>query len=167
MGSGWVTSHDEKSTAVHDHFKAIFSKGQRRTKDFNWEALHFDDCNLSSLGDNFSEDEVLTAISQLPGDKAPGPDGFTGSFFKSCWETIKVDMMCAINSFSNLHTANLHWLNSANIVLLPKKDGAEDISKFLPISLIHAFAKIIAKILANCLAPFMNNLVSKSRSAFI
>ena len=87
--------------------------------------------------------------------------------FKSCWETIKVDMMCAINSFSNLHTANLHWLNSANIVLLPKKDGAEDISEFLPISLIHAFAKIIAKILANRLAPFMNNLVSKSQSAFI
>jgi hypothetical protein len=33
--------------------------------------------------------------------------------------------------------------------------------------LIHAVAKITAKILASCLAPLMNNLVSNAQSAFI
>lgn len=52
-------------------------------------------------------------------------------------------------------------------MLLPKKEGAEDISDFRPISLIHAFTKIIAKILAMRLAPFMNGLVSRAQGAFI
>ena len=75
--------------------------------------------------------------------------------------------MLAVNNFSNLHVNNLHWLNSANIVLVAKKDGAEDISDFRPISLIHAVAKIIAKMMATRLAPHMHALVSNTQSAFI
>lgn len=103
----------------------------------------------------------------MPSDKAPGPDGFTGAFFKDCWEIIKGDIMNAVNHFSSLHTSNLHWLNSANIALIPKKDEAECISDFRPISLIHAIAKIIAKVMASRLAPHMQNLVSNTQSAFI
>jgi mannosylglycoprotein endo-beta-mannosidase len=123
--------------------------------------------DLPSIGEPFSEDEVKTAINQMPNDKAPGPDGFTGAFFKKCWEIIKVDIMKVIELFGNLHAENFHWLNSANISLLPKKDGAEEVSDFRPISLIHAIAKIIAKMLANRLGPFMNDLVSNAQSAFI
>ena len=75
--------------------------------------------------------------------------------------------MKAINLFRNLHVANFHWLNSANIALLPKKYGAEDISDFRPISLIHGIAKIIAKILSIRLGLLMDDLVSKAQSAFI
>jgi hypothetical protein len=52
-----------------------------------------------------------------------------------------------------------------NIALLPKKEGAEEVSDFRPISLIHAIAKIIAKMLATRLAPFMNELISNAQSA--
>jgi hypothetical protein len=75
--------------------------------------------------------------------------------------------MRAIGRFGELHVRGFRWLNSANIALLPKKDGAEEVSDFRPISLIHAIAKIIAKLLALRLAPFMNDLVSNAQSAFI
>jgi mannosylglycoprotein endo-beta-mannosidase len=75
--------------------------------------------------------------------------------------------MAVIDLFGNLHAENFHWLNSANIALLPKKDGAEEISDFRPISLIHGIAKIISKMLALRLGPFMNELVSNAQSAFI
>src|ERR1041384_2198359 len=103
----------------------------------------------------------------MPSDKAPGPDGFTGIFFKKCWDVIKHDIMRVIHLFDSLHTANLHWLNSANVVLLPKKEGAEGIADYRPISLIHGIAKIIAKVLSMRLAPHMNDLVSNAQSAFI
>jgi hypothetical protein len=61
--------------------------------------------------------------------------------------------MVVIHRFSELHTSNIYWLNSVNIVLILKKDGAEEITDFHPISLIHSFAKIVAKILATRLAP--------------
>jgi hypothetical protein len=70
----------------------------------------------------------------MPSDKAPGPDGFTGAFFKICWVIIKEDVMIAVTLIGNLHVASFHWLNYANIALLPKKDGAEDISELRPIS---------------------------------
>ena len=114
-----------------------------------------------------SDLEVLRTIKQMPADKAPGPDGFTGIFFKATWDIIKVDVMRVIHLFGNLHSDNFHWLNSANVVLIPKKEGAECISDFRPISLIHAIAKIVAKVLATRLAPLMNTLISPAQSAFI
>ena len=66
--------------------------------------------------------------------------------------------MNAAKAFHRLRTSNLAILNTANVVLIPKKDGADSVSDFRPISLIHSFAKIIAKVLAMRLAPHMNRL---------
>lgn len=123
--------------------------------------------DLTGIDDPITKEEVKNAIDAMPTDKAPGPDGFIGAFFKCCWATIKDDVMRVIRLFGDLHSENFHWLNSANIALLPKKDGAEEISDYRPISLIHAIAKIIPKVLACRLVPFMNNLVSNAQSAFI
>jgi hypothetical protein len=100
-------------------------------------------------------------------DKAPGLHGYTCAFFKACWSTIKLDVMAVINQFSSLHANNLHWLNSTNIALIPKKEGAEEVTDFRPISLIHAIAKLISKMMTTRLAPFMHRLVSTIQSAFV
>jgi mannosylglycoprotein endo-beta-mannosidase len=57
--------------------------------------------------------------------------------------------VAAINSFYDLRCHDLNLINKANITLLPKKEGAEDIRDFRPISLIHAIAKIITKVLTS------------------
>jgi hypothetical protein len=51
----------------------------------------------------------------MPSDKAPGPDGFTGIFFKECWEIIKFDLTAAFNQLHNLNAQHLNLLNSVNI----------------------------------------------------
>jgi hypothetical protein len=122
---------------------------------------------LSGLDAPFSEEEVKAVVDNTASDKAPGPDGFTGAFFKSCWGIIKGDILAVVSQFSNLRTNNLRWLNFANIVLLPKKEGAEEVTDFQPISLIHAVAKLIAKMMATRLASHMDKLVSNAQSAFI
>lgn len=114
-----------------------------------------------------TEGEVKCAINNLPSHKAPWPDGFTTEFFKSCWEITKCDVMKVINSFSDLQMTHPQWLNLANIVLLPKKEGVESILDYRPITLIHAIAKIIAEILVTRLVPHMDGLVSNAQSAFI
>ena len=103
----------------------------------------------------------------MPSEKAPGPDGFTGAFFKACWEIIKDDLLAAINNLFQLHSQGFELMNSANIVLLPKKTDALRITDYRPISLMHSFAKNFAKLLANRLAPHLNSLVSNCQSAFI
>jgi hypothetical protein len=165
--NGWVTTHDDKQKVAQSHFNAAIGRANPRSISFNWDALNLPSPNLDGLDDAFTENEVKEAIMDMPSDKAPGPDGFNGKFFKSCWEIIKGDVMAAMNCFSDLRARNLHWLNTANIVLLPKKDGAEEITDFRPISLIHGFAKIVAKVLSSRLAPRMNDIISQAQSAFI
>ncbi|WVZ62234.1 hypothetical protein U9M48_012000 [Paspalum notatum var. saurae] len=99
----------------------------------------------------------------MPSDKAPGPDGFTGIFFKECWEIIKEDVVADFHQLHGLNGSHFNLLNSANIVLIPKKLEAARMSEFRPISLIHNIAKIFSMMLANRLAPFLNTLISKKR----
>jgi hypothetical protein len=160
---GWVTEHAAKEYVVTNHFKSILEARVARVHDFNWDELNFPLMDLHVLGDPVTEAEVKSAIDQMPSDKAPGPDGYTGAFFKKCWDIIKGDLMIVILLFGDLHAENFHYLNSSNIALLPKKDGAEEVGDFRPISLIHAIAKIISKMLALRLSPFMNDLVSNAQ----
>jgi len=75
--------------------------------------------------------------------------------------------MAVIDAFSELSISNFHVINSTNIALLTKKDGAEAITGLRPISLIHIIPKIIAKAMALRLRPKMNDIVSSCQSAFI
>jgi hypothetical protein len=88
-GSGWVTKHDETKKTIHTHFTETMNKGPHRSRDLNWENIRLPECDLSSLADDFTKDVVHDAIKDLPYDKALGPDGFAGVFFKACWGTIK------------------------------------------------------------------------------
>jgi hypothetical protein len=58
-------------------------------------------------------------------------------------------------------------LNRALITLIPKKQDASEVGDFRPISLIHSFAKLFAKLLAVRLRPKMDTLISANQSAFI
>ena len=75
--------------------------------------------------------------------------------------------MAAINSLFTLNAQGFEWLNSACIILLPKKTDATRVTDFRPISLIHSIAKTFSKLLANRLAPRLNSLVSNCQSASI
>jgi hypothetical protein len=74
--------------------------------------------------------------------------------------------MSLIHSFHSQRHNFFDILNTTNIVLVPK-EGGDTVSDFHPISLIHAVAKIIAKLMALRLQPLMNRLVSNAQSSFI
>jgi hypothetical protein len=59
--------------------------------------------------------EKKNAINYLPSDKSPGPDGFTGRFYKTCWSIIKDELMAAVMADWNGRFDNFHKLNSAFI----------------------------------------------------
>jgi hypothetical protein len=164
---GWLFSHEDKQCLVQEHFTTGMSTPTPRSRDFSWPVLDLPTPDLSSLDGPFTDEEIWRAIRHLPQDKAPGPDGFTGLFFKKCWHTIRADVSTALNSFFVNRCQDLNLLNKANIILVPKMDRAEDIRDFRPISLIHVITKLITKILALRLAPLIDGLISPCQSAFI
>jgi hypothetical protein len=73
-------------------------------------------------------------------------------------------------TINSLHQGNCHklgMLNSDYIALLPKKVDALSARDFRPISLIHSFAKLVTKMLANRLGPYLQELVAANQSAFV
>ena len=139
--------------------------GRERT--INLESLGCPSFELLNLDLPFSEEEVFNSIKDLPPDKAPGPDGFTGRFYKCCWAVIKNDIMAALQSLWSGNCRNLGKLNSAYITLIPKKSNAVQVKDFRPISLVHSFAKLLTKVMANRLAERLDEMVSPNQSAFI
>ena len=53
-------------------------------------------------------------------------------------------------------------LNSTFIVMVPKKEGADDLKDFRSISLVGSLYKFIAKVLANRLKKVISRLVNKA-----
>jgi hypothetical protein len=77
-----------------------------------------------------------------------------------------VEILVAVSQFEDRSGASLHKLTSAMMILLPKVKGAAKLTEFRPRSLIHGFAKLVAKILARRLQPRMAEPAPPCQSAF-
>lgn len=55
----------------------------------------------------FSEEEIWNVIKQSPADRTPGPDGFTGTFFRAYWGIIKADLVNVVKQFFELRSDGL------------------------------------------------------------
>jgi hypothetical protein len=75
--------------------------------------------------------------------------------------------MAAILTLQQGDVKKLWLLNSAYLTLIPKKEEAYLPTDYRPISLVHNFAKLVTKILANRLAPMLKELVATNQSAFV
>jgi mannosylglycoprotein endo-beta-mannosidase len=164
--SGMVSKHDEKEEILLQHFKKLMGTSLPSDVDLNWDDLNLPSAALSHLDLPFSLHELKVAIGDMHAEKAPGPDGFIGGFFKKCWLIIGHDLLAAMNQMHSLKGDNWRLLNSASIVLLPKKNEAVEAKDYRPVSLMHSAAKNLCKMMANRLAPELHKLVSSGQSAF-
>lgn len=148
------------------HFSKHFGQQPVREVTLDWDSLNLQSHNLDHLEEVLTEEEVLAVVKDIAAEKAPGPNGYIGSFFKT-WNVIKDDILAAVNYFYQQHDQHLKHLNNAHIILIPKKTDAMSIEDFKPISLTNSIAKLISKILATRLAGYLDWLVSRAQSAFI
>jgi hypothetical protein len=115
----------------------------------------------------FTEKEVWETIKEMPGDRAPGPDGFMGAFYQRAWSVIKPDIMACIWKLGVGDGRGFPRLNRALITLIPKKQDTMEIGDYRPISLVHSFGKLFSKLVANRLRSRLGELVSANQSAFV
>jgi len=117
---GIATTQQDKIKVAMDYFSKAVGTSMVRSRRINWSALGYSAFNLDDLDVPFTIQELSQIIKSLPSEKAPGPDGFIGVFYKKCWEIIKHDLYEAMMGFYNHKTSKMHLFNEANIVLLPK-----------------------------------------------
>jgi hypothetical protein len=121
---------------------------------------------LQSIQGPFTKQDIDNVIKNMPSDKAPGPDGFNGVFFKKCWNIIKEDIYQLCFDFFN-GRVELHAINSSFITLVPKVNSPTKVDEFIPISLINCVIKIITKMLGDRLQSVILSLIHKNQYGFI
>ncbi|WVZ62402.1 hypothetical protein U9M48_012158 [Paspalum notatum var. saurae] len=162
-----VSGHEGMEDAIFQHFNSVFGSSVLRSHGLNLSALGYTASDLSAVDSPFTTEEVWAIIKELPSDRALGPDGFNGAFYKTAWPVIRREVMQALVAFHEGSGGGFHALNNGLIVLLPKKSDASQPSDFRPIAMIHSFGKLVSKILATCLAPLLSGLVSCNQTAFV
>jgi hypothetical protein len=103
---------------------------------------------------------------RLAAGQGLGPNGFIAHFMQSVWPIIHADLMAAFNAFLCLDMRGFQSAIEALMVLLPKSSQASSMSDYRPISLIHLIGKLFSKVLANSLAPKLDDVVHPSQGAF-
>lgn len=112
------------------------------------------------------EEEIRKAVFDTSPNSAPGPDGFGGSFFQNCWDIIKKELICVVQSFFNGAELSKFYTNSC-LVLLPKVENPTSFNEMRPISLSNCSNKIISKIMTARLTPLLSKVISDNQSDFI
>jgi hypothetical protein len=161
------TKQEDKQEIMDSYYQELMGSPFHQTTSLNLDFFHTQSLDLLELDAPILETEIWATIKELPADCALGPDGFTGRFYKARWPILKPDFMAAILTLQQGNARKLWMLNSAYITLISKKENAVTPKNFHPISLIHNFGKLIMKVMANKLAPPMDQLVASNQSAFI
>ncbi|XP_066374880.1 uncharacterized protein [Miscanthus floridulus] len=105
-GDQIYTNHADKVSIIDGFYNSLLGTSVGRDNTVDLTELGLDTHDLAELDLPFTAEEVWRTIEQLPPDKAPGPNGFMGRFYKSCWSMIKDDVMAAVSDL-NLQKSNV------------------------------------------------------------
>ncbi|KAA0058980.1 uncharacterized protein E6C27_scaffold98G001710 [Cucumis melo var. makuwa] len=133
-------------------------------ENLDWNPIEFSE--WPHLCAPFLEEEIKGVINSFDGKKAPSPDGFPISFFKSYWHLLKEDIMDIFKDFFEKGVINKN-MNNTYIALIGKKKDYSHPKDFRPISLTTSIYKIIAKTLSNRLKTTLPGTISGNQLAFI
>ncbi|KAL6579788.1 hypothetical protein OROMI_007812 [Orobanche minor] len=92
--------------------------------------------------------------------------GFNASFYKNCWDIIKLDVLEAVlDFFDGVNLSQAYC--STYLTLIPKIASPNNCKDFRPISLCNTAYKIISKILSKRLSSIIPRFINLAQSGFI
>uniref|UniRef100_A0A8D1QYA3 RNA-directed DNA polymerase n=1 Tax=Sus scrofa TaxID=9823 RepID=A0A8D1QYA3_PIG len=116
--------------------------------------------------------EIEYVIKTLPTNKGPGPDGFTGKFYKTYKEEL---VPILLKFFQKVEGEGIFpkTFYDANITLIPKPDRdttkkkKKKKSNYRPVTLRTKHSKILNKILANHIQQHIKRIIHHDQVEFI
>lgn len=165
MGNN-LCGHEQKAKLLWNSFRDRMGISEHILMIFDLNLLINPVEGLEQLEIPFTMMEVERVVHNLPNNKSPGPDGFSNEFIKGCWPLINADFMLLCDKFYN-NDVCLRSINNSHIVLIPKKDGPQNVSDYRPVSLLNSSIKLLTKLMANRLQKEITRLIHQNQYGFI
>lgn len=151
------------SNIMQQQYKKSFSdpnSGTKRTSNVNIENIRLEDFE-------FTEEDIIKAINDIPLTSAPGPDKIPACLLKEC----KIELAPALyiiwrKSLDTGHIPSI--LKKQTIVPIHKKESKAVPANYRPISLTSHIIKLFERVLRRKLVAYLetNNLLSKNQHGF-
>ncbi|XP_026435794.1 uncharacterized protein LOC113333583 [Papaver somniferum] len=111
-------------------------------------------------------DDVFQIVKDMASWCSPGLHGFQAGFYHVNWDIVGNDIVQAVQSFF-ISGYMPREFNKTYLSLIPKTDKANYPTDVRPIGLCNTIYKIISKILANRIKPYLKKIISPFQSAFV
>ena len=131
-------------------------------------------CNLPNLNEiaeslnrPITADKIEPVVKKPPTHKSPGPDVFTGDFYKAFKEELTPILHRLLEKIqTDGRLPNSFYEARIILILNPDKETTKK-ENFRPISLMYIDAKILNKILANCIQQYIQKIIHHDQVGFI
>lgn len=167
-GGNWKVSRHDIGKCFTDQFELLFRFDNVE------QCPHLDDFIQPVISEHENEmflaipscEEVFEVVRKMNPIKSPGPDGLPARFFQKYWCTVGRDVVQLVqNAFC--YGIIPRSVNDTSIVLIPKVLHVSVFKHPRPISLCNTIYKIVSKIIAMRIRPFLDRIVYPTQSAFV
>ena len=170
IGDDVVNDMNLISSHIQQFYKDLFTEPGNRVVDYSIVqdfipsmVTPFDNAELCRIP---TAEEIRLTVFDMDASSAPGPDGYSGKFFRHCWDIVHSDVVHAVQHFF-IHGNLSPGLNSNFLVLIPKVDNAITIDQYRPIVLGNFIYKLITKIIADRLGRVCSRIISPHQFGFV